>query len=259
MAARAMWKGIVRFGAVAVPVKLYAAIEDRSIHFRMLHAKDHAPIKQVLVNPRTDAVVPYSQALRAYATDEGELVILTEEDLAGLEPEPSRDITISAFLPPEAIDHRWYRRPYYLGPGDRAAKPYFALIAALERSGREGIAHWTMRKKDYVGALRLQDGYPILIALHHADEVVALEELDAPGGPKLAERELEMAKKLLDMYEASFEPSDYRDEYRARVRELIDKKARGEEIETAPARPARPTADLAAALEQSLAQERKRA
>jgi DNA end-binding protein Ku len=259
MSARAMWKGTVRIGDAAIPVKLYAALERRDVHFRMLHKTDHSPVKQVLVNPETDDVVPYAEARRAFVTEASELVVLDGEELESLEPEPSRDIHISAFLPPAAIDHRWYRRPYYLGPGDRDEEGYHALTAALERSGREGLAHWTMRKKEYVGALRLHAGYPMLVALRHADEVVAIEELEPPKGPELDKRELDMARQLLTMYEASFEPSEYRDRYRARVAELVEKKAEGKKVEKAPPRRARPTTDLADALEASLKGKRKRA
>lgn len=258
MAARAIWKGIVRVGSAGVPVKLYAAIEDRRVHFRLLHEEDHAPVGQVLVNPRTEVVVPRAEALRAYATDEGELVVLRHEELEALEPEKSRDIHVAAFLPPSTIDHRWYRRPYYLGP-DGSDADYFALIGSLERCGLEGVARWTMRKKEYVGALRLQDGYPVLITLHHAGEVLSLEELEAPDGARIDEAELDLARRLIEMYEASFDPADYRDEYRARVRDFIERKARGEGVEAAPPVAPRATQDLAAALQRSLERERKRA
>lgn len=259
MAARAMWKGVIELADARVPVKLYAAVEDRDVHFRLLHRDDGSPVRQVLVNPQTDEVVPYQEARRAFATDAAELVVLDDDELESVQPEPSRAIRISALLPQGAIDHRWYRRPYYLGPGDRADAAWFALIAALDEVGREGLAHWTMRNKEYAGALRLQNGYPMLTALHFADEVVPAEALGAPGGPALDERELGMARQLLEMYAAGFDPAEYEDRYRARVVELIEKKARGEKIAPAPARVRERTEDLVGALEASLKQGRKRA
>jgi len=259
MPARAMWKGVVRFADVRVPVKLYAAVEDQVVHFRLLHASDHAPVKQALVNPHSEAVVPYGEARRAYVTEEKDLVMLSDADLATLEPEPSRDIEILQFLPSQAIDHRWYRRPYYLGPDDGGKEAFFALTEALATTGREGLARWVMRKKAYVGALRLHAGYPMLVALRHAEEIVAVEDLETPAGRPPDERELAMARQLIDMLAADFEPAEYHDEYRARVQELIATKARGDRVAAPPVPKPRPQEDLTRALQASLKQERKRA
>jgi DNA end-binding protein Ku len=259
MAARAMWKGVIRFGEVSVPVKLYAAVQDRSVHFRLLHGADHAPIKQALVNPETEEVVAFQDARRAFLTPEHDLVVLRDEDLESLKPKASRDIRILQFLPPQAIDHRWYLRPYYLGPEEGAAKAWFALIAALADAELEGLAHWVMRNKAYVGALRLQGGYPLLISLRHAEEVVAIEELEAPAGAELDKRELGMAQQLMEMLAADFDPADYQDAYRARVQKLIEAKARGGQLRAPPAPKRRRAEELSDALEASLRQERKRA
>lgn len=258
MAARAMWKAVLRLGDIEVPVKLYAALQDRDVHFRLLHAKDHAPAKQHMVNPETDEVVPYDSVRRGYVTPEGDLVMLNEEELDSLEPESSRDISVVSFLPQELIDHRWYRRPYYLGPDGSTAK-YAALVEALEESGREGLAQWVMRKKAYVGSLRLHQGYPMLMALRHAEEVIAIDSVQTPSGADLDERELSMAQQLINMLAADFEPEQYRDEYRERVLQLIQTKASGGRIQ--PIRPVqkRRSEDLSKALEASLEQEKKRA
>ena len=251
MAVRAMWKGVVRFGEAAVPVKLYSALEDRSVHFRLLHETDGVPVKQELVNPETGEVVPYAEAKRGYVTDQNDLVVLEPEELEEVEPEPSRDITIVRFLPPDAIDHRWYIRPYWLGP-DGSEDAYAALIAALERKGREGLARWTMRKKSYVGALRLHRGYPMLMTLRNEDQVVSADALSAPEGPQLDERELGMAMQLMEMLAAPFEPEAYTDEYRERVLELIAAKTRGETIEVEQPRKETRYEDLDEALRASL-------
>lgn len=259
MAARAIWKGIIRFADVRVPVKLYASAQERTIHFRLLHKKDQAPVRQAMINPDTDEVVPFAETRRAFITSERQLVVLDEEDLAAVEPEPSREINVLQFLPERAIDHRWYLRPYYLGPDAGASKGFTALASALKRSGREGLARWVMRKKEYVGSLRLVGDRPMLITLRFAEQVVSVEDLEAPSGPALKKKEIEMAGKLMDMLEADFDPSEYRDEYRASVRKLLETKAKGGRVrKKAPAK-RRPVRDLAAALEASLKQERKSA
>ncbi|HET8700224.1 MAG TPA: Ku protein [Nitrococcus sp.] len=254
MAARAIWKGIVRFANVRVPVKLYSAVEDHSFHFRLLHGADYTPVRQALVNPQTDAVVPYQETHRSYITGEGPWVMLRPDELAALEPQPARELWVLRFLPPEAIDHRWYLRPYYLGP-DNPPGPYFALARALEREGKQALVRWVMRKKEYVGVLRLHQGYPMLVVLRHAEEVVPADALAAPRGPQLDDRELAMARQLMAMLEAPFEPQAYRDEYRARVLELIEAKARGGSVKSKPVPKAPPTRDLTRALEASLKRE----
>jgi DNA end-binding protein Ku len=259
MSARAIWKGVVRFADVRVPVKLHSAVEDRSVHFRLLHSKDQVPVRQAMVNPDTDEVVPREEIRKAFVTADGDLVVLAEEELERIQPKASRDIHILQFLPERAIDHRWYIRPYWLSPDAGAEDAYSALAAAMDQSGREGLARWVMRKKEYVGALRLVEGYPMLITVRHAGQVVSAEELEAPEGPSLASKELDMARRLMDMMKDDFDPTEYRDEYRARVHEMIEKKARGGRVKKRKAATKRPTPDLAGALEASLQEERKRA
>jgi len=258
MSAQAIWKGVIRFGEVSVPVKLYSAVEDRSVHFRLLHARDRLPVKQAMINPETDEIVPYDEIHRAYPIGEGTLVMFEQEELDALEPEAGRDIEILRFMPPEAIDHRWYDRPYYLGP-DGSESAYFALAEALEHSGREGLARWVMRKKSYVAALRLHRGVPILMSLRHEEEVIPIDSLEPPKGKPLDARELDMARQLIGMLEAEFDPGQYHDEYRARVLELIEAKRQGKSVKVVPLRRREPSEDLSRALEASLKKERKRA
>lgn len=258
MAARAMWKGVIRFGDVSVPVKLFSGIEDRDVHFRLLHRKDKFPVKQAMVNPESGEIVPYAETKRAFVTDEGDLVMLERDELDALEPEKSRDIDILHFLPRHEIDHRWYDRPYYLGP-DGASGDYFAMAAALEHAQMEGLAHWVMRNKEYIGALRVHAGYPMLMSLRHAEQVIPVESLEAPAGKPLDDRELSMARQLIAMLEAKFEPEKYRDEYRERVLEMLEAKQAGESIKVVPFRRREPSEDLARALEASLKQESRSA
>ncbi|HUH12073.1 MAG TPA: Ku protein [Longimicrobiales bacterium] len=127
--ARAIWKAKIRFGGVEVPVKLYSAVRDRGVHFRLLHRKDRVPVKQRMVDPESGEVVAYEDIRRGYETGQGTFVILDEEELAQAEPEPSREIEITRFVPPEQINHQWYERPYFLGP-DEDAEAYAALAVA---------------------------------------------------------------------------------------------------------------------------------
>ncbi len=260
MAARSIWKGVIGLGDLSVPVKFYAAVEEKRVHFRLLHEKDHTPVKQEMVNPESGAVVPSEEIRHGYETDDGRMIILTDRELESLEPEPSRDIEILAFLPDSAVDHRWYDRPYFLGPDD-APESYSALAAALDSGGTVGLARWTMRNKEYFGVLRLQGGYPVMITLRYEEEVVTLSELEIPTGREVNRKELAMAEQLVDAMADSFDLSAYRDEYRERVMELIAAKAEGKVVELRKAVPKKAGGDLKKALQASLkaARERKSA
>lgn len=262
MAARAIWTGVIRLDDLQVPVKLYSAAVERTVHFRLLHRKDQVPVRQQLVASDTDRIVPFAEALRAYTTDSGELVLLDKDELQAQAPPASRDIEILYFLDAREIDHRWYDRPYYLGPnGDVDA--WQALAVALEGDDETGpvagLARWTMRGKAYTGALRLYQGYPMLMTLRHAEEVVPVEALKPPPGKELDARELAMARQLIAMLEAPFEPEQYRDEYRDRVLALIDTKQQGGKVEAAPHKQKAASRDLGDALEASLNQLRRSA
>jgi DNA end-binding protein Ku len=258
VAARAIWKGIVKVGTLSVPVKLYSAVTDRTVHFRILHKTDHEPVKQQLISGDTGEAVQYAEVKKAYPVTRGRLVLLEKEELEKLEPEDSRDIEITRFVDPKEIDHRWYERPYYLGP-DGNSKAYFAAVAALERKKKEGLARWVMRDREYVGALRVEKGYLMLITLRHADEIIAADALAPPGGRELQQREIQMAEQLLSALHGEFDPSQFHDEYRARVMELVETKAAGKKPKVVAFRPRKTKEDkLADALQASLAGMKKR-
>lgn len=257
MSARAIWKGVIRFGDVGCPVKLYSAVQDRAVHFRLLHEADHVPVEQRMVNSATGEEVPRDRVRKGFDLGDGRFVMLEDEELATLEPEESRDVEITRFVKRGTIRHPWYDRPYWLGPdGDDGA--YFGLARALGRQEKEGVARWTMRKKGYLGALVPEDDRLMLITLRSVDEVILAAELEAPGGRPLAKAELDMAEQLVEALAADFDPTEYANEYRARVLELVRAKERGETIEVEAYEPERPEAPLANVLRQSLERARRK-
>lgn len=225
MGARAIWKGVLHIGSHKVPVKLYSAVEDRGVHFRLLDRRGDSPVQQQLVDASSDTVVPYGEVQRGYKVEEG-YVVLSKEELDKLAPEPSRDISISRFVQPERLSAEWYVRPYYLGP-DGDEESYFALAKALAEEGREGIAHWVMRGKEYTGVLREHDGYLLLITLRHAEEVIARKDLPRPQGRAHSDKELKMAEQLIEAFADAFDPQQYKDDYRERVLAFVEAKAKG--------------------------------
>ncbi|HEX6588789.1 MAG TPA: Ku protein [Longimicrobiales bacterium] len=259
MAARAIWKAEIGLGKTKVPVKMYSAVSDRTVHFRLLDPETLTPVKQRMVDTDSGREVSTEAVEKGYEVQPGLLVKLEEAELESLEPKPSRDIEIVAFVPDAEIDHRWYDRPYYLGPdGDQDA--YFALAEALGKEGREGLARWTMRGKRYVGALRTEGPYLVLITLRHVEEVVDASALPRPTTAAPTKAEAKMAEQLVEMLRGPFQPAKYRDEYRDRVLELIEAKAKGRVVPIRKARKKKATDDsLEDLLEKSLKSRRKSA
>lgn len=267
MAARAIWKGVIRFEDVELPVKLYSAVEDRKVHFRLLATETddgaQTRVQQRMVEPRSGDAVPREETKKGYEVEPGVFVVLEPEELEELQPEASRTIEITRFVDPAELNHQWYERPYYLGPdapngGEAATRDYFALAEALAKKEKEGVARWVMRKKSYVGALRPEGDHLMLISLRHAGEVVPASALEAPRGRALDAKEVAMAEQLISALEGDFDPERYQDEYRQRVLELVEAKAEGRTIEVPePERPAEEPEDLVGALEASIARFKK--
>jgi DNA end-binding protein Ku len=256
MAARAIWKGELKLGTTKVPVKLYSAVQDRTVRFHVLDDRQKHRVKQHMIDPDSGEEVPAEEIQKGYEIEPGRFVILTEEDLQKLQPPPSRDIEIVEFVPQTKISQQWYERPYYLGP-DSDDKGYFALAEALKNTEHEGIAHWVMRNKYYVGALRSVDDYLFLFTLRDANEVILADDLTKPAGAEPTQKELAMAKQLVEMLQGEFNPTEYKDEYRERVMEFIEKKAKGHAPRLKAVKAKAKTAALDSVLAKSIASLRK--
>jgi DNA end-binding protein Ku len=252
MAARAIWKGQLKLGTTKIPVKLYSAVQDKTVRFHILDDKNKARVKQHMVDTDSGEEVPNEEIQKGYEVEPGKFVILTEEDLEKLAPPPSRDIEVVEFVPQAEISQQWYDRPYYLGPDD-GEKEYFALVDALNKQEKEGIAHWVMRGKYYAGGLRPVDEYLMLSTFRDAKEVILADQLAKPTGAAPTQKELAMAKQLVEMLKGEFNPKDYKDEYRQRVMEFIEKKAKGHAPRLKPVKTKRQTAALDNVLAKSIA------
>jgi DNA end-binding protein Ku len=248
MAARAIWKGQLKLGTTKIPVKLYSAVQDTTVRFHILDDKNKARVKQHMVEPDSGEEVPKEEIRKGYEVEPGKFVILSEEDLEKLAPPPSRDIEVVEFVPQDEISQQWYDRPYYLGPDD-GEREYFALVDALNKQEKEGIAHWVMRGKYYAGGLRAVDDYLLLSTFRDANEVILADQLPKPAGAAPTQKELNMAKQLVEMLKGEFNAKEYKDEYRQRVMEFIERKAKGH----APRLKAVKTKRQAAALDNVLA------
>jgi len=253
---RAIWSGSISFGLVNIPVKLYSAVSRKSVHFNQLDARTNTRIKQKRVSTEDGTEVPYEQIVKGYELASGAYVVVSDDELAALDPKAVRTIDVDEFVDLAEIDPIFYDSAYYLAP-DQAAKPYALLAEAMQQSGKVGIAHFVMRTKQYLAAVRPKDGVLLLSTMVYADEINApseIPELSELEGVEVADKELEMARQLIDSLSADFEPERFRDDYRLAVLELIERKAAGEEV-VAPAAAMEPdrVIDLMAALEASVA------
>ena len=258
MAARAMWKADLVLGETKVPVKLYSAVQDSKVHFRLLHAADHAPVKQQMVDPATEQPVAPTETRKAVAVDRGVYVVLTEEEQAALTPKPSRLISVEQVVTRDAIDERWFDRPYYLGP-DGDDEGYFALAETLKKRDAVGVAHWVLRNKSYVGALQASDGYLLLDTLRYAEQIVEVGAVRASPNRAPDKREIALAEQLIGALEDRFDPTEFRDEYQEQLKNMLAAKAAGKVVHF-PKAPKRERADsLVASLQASLKANRKEA
>lgn len=255
--ARAIWSGSISFGLINIPVKLFAAVRDRSIRFHLLSSDGECRLRRKLVCPETGEEFDFNETARGYEIAPDQYVLISDEELDALRPESGRTIDIASFVDLEEIDPMLFDRPYYLLPEENGAKPYRLLAQALGALNRVAISRFVMRDKEYLAALRSVDNLLLLETMRFADEVVQAGELDdAPKNIRVSERELEMADRLIESLTTPFDPATYRDEFRTQVRNLIDQKAAGREvISREPKEQARSgkVIDLMDALRQSLA------
>jgi len=221
---RAIWKGAVAFGLVNVPVKLYAATGEHEVSLHQVHAKDGGRIRYKRTCSIDGEVVEYAEIAKGYETDDGELVVLTDEDLARLPLATEREIEVLEFVPVDQVDPLLLGKSYYLEPEKTAAKPYALLRGALEQADRMAVVKVALRQRESMAVLRVRDKVIVLQTLLWPDEVRAAEFPILEGDVSVRPQELAMAASLVDSLAADFDPSQYSDRYEAAMVELIEEK-----------------------------------
>jgi DNA end-binding protein Ku len=255
---RSMWSGAISFGLVNVPVKLYSAVSRKTVRFHQLNGKTGHRIAQKRVDASTNEEVQYEDIVKGYELTKERYVVITPDELDALDPEKTRTIDIEDFVDLAEIDPIYYDHPYYLVPDKGAAKAYGLLLQAMQESDKVAVARVVLRSKEQLVAIRPAPGGVLMMeTMIFADEVVSPDDIDdLPEAKdlKVSAREVKMAQQLIDSLSSDFEPEKYRDEYREKVLELIERKAAGEEIAVQPEAPEpKKVPDLMAALEASLA------
>jgi len=254
---RAIWSGAISFGLVNVPIKLYSATSPKTVRFHQLHARDGVRIQQKRVCPADGEEVSFEDVVKGFEIAPERYVIVRQDELDALDPRRTKTIDLEAFVELADIDPVYYDSAYLVAPATGGAKPYALLLEAMEQAGKVAIGRFVLRTRQQLCALRPANGVLMLSTMLYGDEVNSpdrLDELEALDDVDANAREVAMAGQLIESLSVPFDPTAYRDEYRERVLDLIDRKAAGEEVAVQPAAAA-PAAvpDLMAALEASVA------
>jgi DNA end-binding protein Ku len=254
-----MWMGMLNFGLVSMPVKLYSAVSSKTVHFNHLHANDHTRVYTKRFCLLDDEEVAFDELVRGYQIAPERYVVIEDEELAALAPEFTRTIEIEDFVELEEIDRIYLDQPYHMVPNRGGAKSYHLLLHAMRETGKVAIARVVLRSRERLVAIRPLDDVLLMTTMNFGDEVRDTSELRELGEVQMqvSGRELDVARRLVESLAEPFDISRYHDTYREAVLELIDRKASGEEVELQPVEQRQPTAttDVMAALQASLQQQ----
>ena len=254
MAPRSLWNGAISFGLVNVPVKVYTATDNKTIHFREVHAKDGGKIEHRRICPKEGKVVESKEIVRGYQVSSRKWVELEDEEIAAAAGSQARLIDVDHFVPASEIDPVHFEKAYYLGAQDKGRDAYALLHAALLKADRAGVGRWVFHNRERTVVVRALDAVLALHTMRFADEVVDPSDFDLERvRRKPSEKEIKMASQLVDGLHTDFDPSAYEDTHRQDVLDLIERKAAGKNIELPEPEERDTSDDLLAQLEASLA------
>ncbi len=232
---RAMWKGAVSFGLVNVPVKLYSATENHDISFRQVHRADGGQIRYQRVCSACGEVVAFDDVAKGYETADGHMVVLTDEDLAALPNQSSKEVAVAKFVPAGQIDPMLFDKAYYLEPEKAATKAYALLRDALSTADRVALVTVSIRQRMTMAVLRVHEGIIVLQTLLWPDEIRAADQINLGDTGHASDKELAMASMLVDSLSGEYDPGEFEDDYAAAVASLVDSKIAGGVVAEAPA------------------------
>ena len=225
--ARPVWNGAISFGLLNVPVQLYTASHSVDMHFRMLDSRNRKPIRYERVNAETGEEVPWKQVVKAYEYAKGNYVVVDEGELRKIAPAATESVDIETFIDQASVDPMYFEKPYYLVPAKKAEKGYVLLREALRRTEKVGIARVVIRTRQYLAMLFPHGDALVLNLLRFPQELVAADEFKFPSGAlskfRITPAELAMAENLLKSMAGTWKPSSYKDEFRNKLRKLLQK------------------------------------
>jgi DNA end-binding protein Ku len=251
---RSIWNGAITFGLISIPVRLFAAVEEKNLKFHQLHAEDNGRIRYKRVCSIDDEEVPYDEIVKGYEYEKDRYVVFSDEELDRLPADSIRAVDVVSFVPLEEIDPIYFQRSYYLAPEPTGVKAYKLLAQALTESGRVGLAKITLREKEHLATLRLRGDVFVLETMYWPDEIRDADFKDVlERKAEIRPQELAMAKSLIENLTDNFDPTQFVDTYRQRLQEAAERKIAGQEVAVASA-PGEPTQilDLMEALKASV-------
>jgi DNA end-binding protein Ku len=257
---RPIWKGAITFGLISIPVRLYSAVQEKSLKFHLLHDEDGGRIKYQRTCSKCSKEVGWDDIVKGYEYSKDHYVTFTDEDLEALDVDSIRAIDVVSFVPLEDIDPIYFNKTYYVAPDASGVKAYKLLADALGAERQVGVAKVALRDKEHLSTIRLKDGLFVLETMHWPDEIrpAEFEELDKKVDVR--DNEVKMARQLIQQLSGSFDPDEFQDEYRKKLEELAQQKIEGQEVTIAAEPQEEPTkvVDLMEALKASVAEAKKK-
>lgn len=250
-----VWKGAISFGLVHVPVKMFTATEDKDVHFRSIHKECGTPISNVRTCAHCNKEVQLDEISKGFEYEKGKFVLFNEQELEAIKPETAKTIQILDFVDLTDIDPLYFQKAYYLSPDQSGAGAYNLLLEAIKQTGKIGIAKISIRSKSSLAAIRVVENCLCMETMHYPDEIRSLAQVpNLPGQVNVNEKELQMAKMLIEQLSEKFEPEKYTDDYRIAMLEAIQQKVAGQSVDivTAPVAGRTNVIDLMSALQASL-------
>ena len=222
--ARALWTGSLSFGLVNIPIEIHTAVRDKGPHFRLLRRTDKSRIQFQRVAEKDGEVVEWDDIVKGYEVAKGQYIVLTPEDFEKAALKKDRVIDIQDFVKSEAIDDRFFDKPYYLLPGKGGDRAYALLREAIKSSGQIGVAKFVLRSKQRLAAIEAIGDALVLSTMRFRDELAKLEEFDFPAEKAVQKRELQMAQRLIQEFAADWDPEKYTDDYRHNIMKIVEAK-----------------------------------
>jgi DNA end-binding protein Ku len=224
---RAIWSGVISFGLVNIPVKLFSGSESNSIDLDMLRRGDLCPVRYARVCRSDGKEIPYEDIVKGYEYREGDYVVLEKEDFEKANVEKTKSIDITDFVDENEVDSIFYEKPYYLEPDKSGNKPYALLREALKKSGKVGVATYVLRNREHIAVLKPYGDLLLLNQLRYHDEIRSSKDLNLPDSKIVKQKELNVALSLIDQFTSKFKPEEYSDTYIEDLKKIIEEKAKG--------------------------------
>jgi DNA end-binding protein Ku len=258
---RPLWKGAISFGLISIPVRLYSAVEDKSLKFHLLHEADGGRVRYKRVCAKCGKEVSWDDIVKGYEYSKDHYVRFSDEELEGLDLDSIKAIDVVSFVPLADIDPIYFNKTYYVVPEASGLKAYRLLSEALEAEGQVGVAKVALRDKEHLSTIRLKDDVFVLETMHWPDEIRAPEFDELDKKVEVRDQEVKMARQLIQQLSDEFKPEEFSDQYRVRLRELAERKIEGEEVTVTrepEAEEAAPVVDIMEALKASVSDAKKK-